>query len=75
MSRIRDLTHEEKEAARNIILNRTKEIYQNLDANQLADIIFLMYELFAAEISQKEISDFMKKTIDTFMIKDMAEYD
>jgi len=34
-----------------------------------------MYELFAAEISQKDISDFMKKTIDTFMIKDMAEYD
>jgi hypothetical protein len=27
LSRIRDLTHEEKEAARNIILKRTRDIY------------------------------------------------
>ncbi|EAR97165.2 hypothetical protein TTHERM_00477030 (macronuclear) [Tetrahymena thermophila SB210] len=75
ISRIRDIRQSEKEQMHYLIQNRINDIYSVFTSNQLADILYLVYELFNDELKTEQINSFIKKTLDTFIVKDLAEYD
>ncbi|KAL4441734.1 hypothetical protein ABPG74_008731 [Tetrahymena malaccensis] len=75
ISRIRDVRPNEKQQIHYLIQNKINDIYSVFNSNQLADILYLVYELFNDELKSELVNSFVKKTLDTFIVKDLAEYD
>jgi len=55
------------------IIKEKYNLYQNCDANELANIGLIIFDLFGIE--NDENYQFLKKLVELFIVKDMAEYD